>query len=351
MKYYKFSVAFAIFAVVLGYVLWGPAAALIIAVLGVLETSLSFDNAVVNARVLEHWDHKWRQRFLMWGILVAVFGMRIIFPVAIVSVATGIGPFAVTNMALNDPAAYAAHLKSVHHEVAGFGGAFLFMVAFGYFFEEKQVYWWEAIERRLTKFGQLEGVAGAVTLAMMAVISKLFSDPAHGTEFLLAGVWGVVTFIIAHGIGTVLGSGDEDGDDADESNPLAPAVIKAGIAGFLYLEILDASFSFDGVIGAFVLSNYLPIIALGLGVGAFFVRSMTIHLVEAGTLAEYRYLEHGAFYAILALATIMFASGLGYELPEWATGLMSAGLIASAVLHSIVVNRREAATNSTTVTA
>lgn len=344
MRYYKFSMFFAIAAVVLGYVLWGPQVALIIAALGVLETSLSFDNAVVNARVLANWDEKWRQRFLVWGIFIAVFGMRVIFPIAIVSATTGINPWAVTLMAVNDPDAYARSLTAVHHEVAGFGGAFLFMVALGYFFEEKQVYWWEAIESRLTKFGQLEAFSAAVTLSIIAIVSRLFEDPTHGNQFLFAGLWGVVAFILAHSIGTMLG-GDED-DDAEageQDNPMAPAIIKAGVAGFLYLELLDASFSFDGVIGAFVLSNQIFVIALGLGIGAFFVRSMTIHLVNAGTLSEYRFLEHGAFWAILALATIMVGSGVGLELPEWITGSFSALLILAALLHSIVVNRREAA--------
>ncbi|PZR67659.1 MAG: hypothetical protein DI537_50060, partial [Stutzerimonas stutzeri] len=170
----------------------------------------------------------------------------------------------------------------------------------------------------------------------------LFADPAHGSEFFIAGVWGVVTFILAHGLGSLLGGeGDEDGDDTTSGH--GGAIVKAGLAGFLYLEILDASFSFDGVIGAFVLTNYLPVIALGLGVGAFFVRSMTIHLVDAGTLAEYRYLEHGAFYAIFALAVLMFGSGIGYELPEWATGLIGAAFIGLAFINSLSYNRRNPA--------
>ncbi len=349
-KYYGFSTAFAVFAVGLAFVLWGPAAAFTVMVLGILEISLSFDNAVVNARVLNNWDEQWRRRFLFWGILVAVFGMRVIFPIAIVSVTTGIAPFYlpgvfgdtnILSMALNDPETYASHLSEVHHEVAGFGGAFLLMVAFSYFFEEKQVYWWEVIESRLTKFGQLESVAAGIVLIILAGVSTQFADPVHGSQFFWAGVMGTVTFIFAHGLGSLLGASDDE-DGADKDNPLAPAIIKQGLAGFVYLEILDASFSFDGVIGAFVLSNYLPIIALGLGIGAFFVRSMTIHLVDGGTLAEYRFLEHGAFYAILALAVIMFGSGLGHELPEWVTGLLSAVILVAAVLHSIVVNRREA---------
>lgn len=341
-KYYSFSIFFAVAAVIGGYFIGGIQTALIVAVLGVLETSLSFDNAVVNARVLNNWDEKWKRRFLLWGILIAVFGMRVVFPIAIVCVATGIGPIDVTSLALNDPDEYSRQLTSVHHQVAGFGGAFLFMVALGFFFEEKHVYWLEAIENKLARLGQLEGLAAAITLIASYVVSTYYTDAHHGAQFFSSAVWGVVTFILAHGLGSLLGSeDDEDNEDEAKAN-LGGAVVKAGLAGFLYLEILDASFSFDGVIGAFVLSNYLPVIALGLGIGAFFVRSMTIHLVDSGTLSEYRFLEHGAFYAILALAVIMYASGLGLHLPEWITGLLSVIFILVALAHSIALNRRDA---------
>lgn len=343
-KYYQWSAIFTLAALIAGYFIGGIQAVIIVGVLAILETSLSFDNAVVNARILNGWDDKWRHIFLTWGIWIAVFGMRVIFPIAIVAITTGINPYEVTKLALLDPAAYAGHLTAVHHEVAGFGGAFLFMVAFGFFFEEKHVYWLEAIETRLTKLGQIEGISAAFTLIIIALVSGMFTDQKHATEFLISGVWGVVTFIIAHSAGSLLG-GEGEGEDADAGN-VGGTVVKAGLAGFLYLEILDASFSFDGVIGAFVLTNYLPIIALGLGVGAMFVRSMTIHLVDAGTLSEYRYLEHGAFYAILALAVLMFGSGVGYHLPEWLTGLIGAGFIILAFFHSLSYNRKNAVVGS-----
>lgn len=342
-KYYGFSVFFAVAATILGFALWGWKIALVIAILGVLETSLSFDNAVVNARVLNNWDEVWKKRFLFWGILIAVFGMRIVFPIAIVSVATGNGPGVVLDLALNNPTEYSSQLTAVHHQVAGFGGAFLFMVAFGFFFEEKHVYWLEAIEHKLARLGQLEGLAAAATLILSYVVSTLIDNPLHGSQFFTSAVWGVITFVLAHGLGSLLGADDDEGDEDEAKANIGGQVVKAGLAGFLYLEILDASFSFDGVIGAFVLSNYLPVIALGLGIGAFFVRSMTIHLVDAGTLSEYRYLEHGAFYAILVLAVIMYASGAGFHLPEWLTGLLSVIFIAVAFWRSLAHNKRDAA--------
>lgn len=108
---------------------------------------------------------------------------------------------------------------------------------------------------------------------------------------------------------------------------------------------MDASFSFDGVIGAFALSTNLFIIALGLGIGAMFVRSLTIMLVKKSTMAEYRYLEHGAFWAILALAVMMFIS-VRVDIPEVITGLIGAGLIGIALLSSLRWNKINASSET-----
>ncbi len=129
-------------------------------------------------------------------------------------------------------------------------------------------------------------------------------------------MFGLVTFIAVDGIAALL-------DPVDVRRRARPT--RSGAAAFLYLEVLDASFSFDGVIGAFALSNNLFVIAIGLGIGAMFVRSLTIMLVERGTLTEYRYLEHGAFYAIIALGVIMFVKTVT-PVPETVTGSDRSGL-------------------------
>lgn len=336
LRYYGVSLAATAVAILAAAALWGLQAAFLVAVLAVLETSLSLDNAVVNAKILTNWPERWRKVFLFWGILIAVFGMRLVFPIIIVCAATGLGPVEVTNMALSNPDQYAAHMSAAHHQIAGFGGAFLLMVALGFFFEEKHVYWLEWAETKLTRLGQIEGVSVAVTLAALFVAQR-WLEPAKQSEFFVAGALGILVFVLAHGFGTLFG-GDDD-EEQEGANP-AGGLVKAGIAGFVYLEILDASFSFDGVIGAFVLTTYLPIIMLGLGAGAFFVRSFTVHLVEAGTLSEYRYLEHGAFYAILVLAGIMLAPQL--HLPEWVVGLSGAVILGLSLAHSVLANRKEA---------
>ena len=297
----------------------------IIAVLGVLEVSLSFDNAVVNATVLEDMAPVWRRRFLTWGILIAVFGMRIIFPLAIVAIAARLGPIDALTLAIDNSAEYERILTGAHIGIAGFGGAFLAMVGLTFFLDgEKDTHWIPFLERPVAGLSGIASAPLAVSLlALLGVAQLLPADEV--ITFLTAGIFGLLAYVAVDSVGDLIGGGDET----------AAKVARAGIGGFLYLELLDASFSFDGVIGAFALSNNLFIIALGLGIGAMFVRSMTIMLVDKGTLAEYRFLEHGAFYAIIALAAIMLLSA-HYEIPETITGLIGAGFIGLAFLSSIL---------------
>lgn len=298
-------------------------------VLGVLEISLSFDNAVVNASVLKDMDEKWRRIFLTWGILIAVFGMRIIFPVAIVAVAANLGPIEAVKLAATEPQTYERLINEAHVGIAGFGGAFLAMVGLKFFFDsDKEVHWIGLLERQLTKLSNVPALEiGIVLLALYGVSTLLEAEAAM--TYLVSGIFGLLTYIAVDALGSVL-EGSED---------VATGVVaRSGLASFLYLEVLDASFSFDGVIGAFALSNNLFIIALGLGIGAMFVRSMTVMLVDKGTLAEYRYLEHGAFWAIIALAVIMLLSA-SFHIPETITGLIGAALIGAALWWSVRYNK------------
>jgi hypothetical protein len=155
----------------------------------------------------------------------------------------------------------------------------------------------------------------------------------------------MITYIAVNGLGTMFEVDDEldevEQDAAGGPSELAKATGKAGFFLFLYLEVLDASFSFDGVIGAFAITSDPILIALGLGfIGAIFVRSITIYLVRKGTLAEYVYLEHGAHWAIGALAVILLVS-IGVHVEETITGLVGVVLIGAAFLSSIVRRRRE----------
>ena len=312
----------------------------ICAVLGVLEVSLSFDNAVVNASVLKKMTPLWRHRFLTWGILIAVFGMRILFPLLIVGIVAKLDPWNAIILAASKPEEYASIMHTAHVPVAAYGGAFLLMVALKYFFDtRKDVHWISIIERPLSKLGKLE----AIELAIAMLIIYLISINLKGDDtltFLIAGVFGLITFILVDGVSSLLEGESEE--MAGNDRPAITDAHKASAGMFLYLEVLDASFSFDGVVGAFAITNNLFIIAIGLGIGAMFVRSLTILLVEKGTLTQYLYLEHGAFYAIAALATIMFLNTF-IHIPEVVTGLIGAAFIGFALLSSVRKNQKDSA--------
>jgi len=304
----------------------------IVLVLSILEVSLSFDNAVVNAAVLEDMDEVWQRRFLTWGMVIAVFGMRIVFPLAIVAIAAGLGPGEAIRLSLQQPQEYERIVSGAHVAIAGFGGAFLAMVGLSFFFDgEKDIHWITAIEKALTKVSHVKAAEIGLLLLTLYGVSLLLPEE-EALTFLISGILGIVAFISVEAISTVL-------ELRDQARQMAGLAVRSGLGGFLYLNVLDASFSFDGVIGAFALSNNMVVIALGLSIGAMFVRSMTIMLVRKGTLAEYLYLEHGAFWAIIALGGIMLASAR-WEIPETVTGLIGAVLIGLSLWWSIRHNRR-----------
>jgi len=296
---------------------------LIASVLAILEISLSFDNAIVNAAKLKTMTPLWQKRFLTWGILIAVFGMRILFPLMVVSVAAHVGPITALKIAVYDPSLYSELIHQAHLPIVAFGGTFLMMVALSYFMDtDKDIHWIRPLERC---FCSCAGVRG-FQIGVVALTVGIFAFAIGGHEalrFLKAAGFGLVTFVAVEQLGSFLDSKGTTG-----------AVAKGGLGAFLYLEVLDASFSFDGVIGAFALTQNLFLIAIGLGIGALYVRSMTIMLVERKTLAEFRYLEHGAFYSILALSIIMFAQVL-VPVPEYITGTLGAGFILLSLFASM----------------
>ena len=306
----------------------GPAALGIAALLSVMEVSLSFDNAVVNAAVLRRMDPRWQRRFLTWGILIAVFGMRLVFPVLVVAVAAGLGAGEVAVMAVREPAQYAMHLKAAHVGIAAFGGMFLLLVFLSFVCNEmKDVHWLGWVERKLSRVGRLEAAEIAAALVVLLLV-RLALPEAEQLTAMVAGVAGVATFVAVKGFAGLCGDPDAVG-----------VVTRSGAAGFVYLEVLDASFSMDGVIGAFAVTTDIVIIMIGLAIGAMFVRSLTIYLVRTGTLEEYRYLEHGAHWAIGALAVIMLVS-IHVDVPELVTGLIGVSLIGLSLFSSVRYRRQ-----------
>jgi len=327
MQHFRLSIIVTAVCLVAAYFKAEMTGVFIAMILGVLEVSLSFDNAVVNASILKRMDERWQRYFLTWGVLIAVFGMRLLFPIAIVAAATGIDFIGVSNMALHDPETYSKHLDASHVQIAAFGGMFLLMVFFSFIFDEgKELHWLGEIEKKIASFGKLESIEIILALALL-LITQHWLPGAIRMDALVAGVSGVILFVIVDSLSTLF-------EDEEEGEDLADVLKKGSVMSFLYLEVLDASFSFDGVIGAFAITQDVVIIMLGLAIGAMFVRSLTVYLVRQGTLDEYVFLEHGAHYAIGALAAIMLIS-ITHHIPEVVTGLIGAVLIGLSVYSSI----------------
>lgn len=321
MRFFYSSFVIMALGLIASFYLGGMAAIYITFLLIVLEVSLSFDNAVVNAKVLETMDPIWQKRFIIFGIPIAVFGMRLVFPLAIVSIVTGMGLIETLQVAMNQPDVYEKALKGAESTIFAFGGAFLLMVFLDFFFDEHDVKWVTFVEGSKT----MKHVSGIANIELITAI-MVGIGLGHITQdfgVVLAFMYGVL-------LHSLLGMLDHF---------LSADTVKSGIAGFIYLEVLDASFSFDGVIGAFALTSNIFIIMIGLGVGAMFVRSITIYFVEHKTLSQFQYLEHGAHYAIGILAIIMLMK-ITMHISEMVTGTIGIGLIAIAFVHSIYENRR-----------
>lgn len=344
LKYFRGS--FAIMALVYLGIFWYTGSVqdlMSAATLTIVEIAVSFDNAIVNASKLSTMNAFWRRMFLTLGMLIAVGFMRLYFPIQIVSIVGDIPLTTAFDLAFTDQNQFAQILVSSHTVVAGFGGAFLMMVFMEYFVNaEKEVHWIPGIEHFLTRMDEKVEAIQAVLVLVAAYTVSTFMDHG-GQEFFNAALIGVGVFIMVDALKRALEAVDE---------ALARgtyAFLAGGLGTFIYLEVLDASFSFDGVIAAFAISKSILIVGAGLGIGALFVRSMTIMLVEQGTLSEFCYLEHGAFWAIGGLSGFMFAGAL-IHIPEWVIAGTSAVLILASFAHSVYARKqmvKEAAVTNT----
>ncbi|MET8407314.1 DUF475 domain-containing protein [Streptomyces sp. NPDC005195] len=334
----------------------------IVAILAVLEISLSFDNAVVNAGILKKMSAFWQKIFLTVGVLIAVFGMRLVFPVVIVAISAKIGPIDAVDLALNDKDKYQQLVTDAHPSIAAFGGMFLLMIFLDFIFEDRDIQWLRWIERPLAKLGKVDMLSVCIALIVLLITSFTFAVHAHqhggghadkAQTVLISGIAGLITYMVVGGLSGYFEDRleeeeertHEEEEEAERTGKKKPAVVLAGQAAFfmfLYLEVLDASFSFDGVIGAFAITNDIVLMALGLGIGAMYVRSLTVYLVRQGTLDDYVYLEHGAHYAIGALSVILLVT-IQYQINEVITGLVGVVLIGWSFWSSVRRNNALAA--------
>lgn len=301
----------------------------LILVLALLEISLSIDNAVINSRVLATMPRKWQKLFVWIGLPIAVFGMRFVFPILLVSCTTSLSFIDVFKLATNDPAAYQDALELGFPMICAFGGGFLIMAFLKFFFANKDdSHRISAIEenRFISLIRHYPG--GYVVFALIIGYIVIYNaDTTQCGRLALAFLMAIIVHeslgILNHAFGS----------------KMIGTLRQNGLMGFLYLEILDASFSCDGVIGALAISTNIFIIMLGLGIGAMYVRSLTIFFVEHQTLTKFRYLEYGAHYAIGFLAIMMLVK-IYTHVPEWLTGTIGIVLIVVAFVYSNIANKR-----------
>ena len=340
LKYFKGSLFVTILGLVLAY-FWAKhshpgmelVSLFIVIFLSILEITLSFDNAVINAIKLEKMNDTWRHRFLTWGIAIAVFGMRFLFPIIVVGAFSGLTILGVTKLALYDVDKYAHYLHEVHAPLVTFGGAFLLMIFFSYFFnKDKDCHWITPIEAPLIKLNCIKYIDVVFALLSLMILQKFIPDEQK-LSVIMSGFTGIVLYLVVDSVSNFLEL------IAERKAAIMGGTAKLGFIGFLYLELIDASFSLDGVLGSFAISKDIIIITIGLAIGAMFVRSLTIFMVDMKTLKQYIYLEHGAHWAIGFLAVIMYIS-TRMEIPEVITGGVGLVIVSSAFISSIIHNKK-----------
>lgn len=339
VRIFTFSVVATVAAIIAALWGFGVSGLFVTLVLIVVEVTFSFENAIINAKILARLSRFWQSIFLTVGIFIAIIGMRVVFPVVIVMITAGLGAREVVDLALNHPTEYSKELTEAHPQIAAFGGAFLLMLALHFFLDKnRKTLWFTSLEKNLQKYATF-WMPAVVAIVVMAVLSLLPFNP-HPKETIVAGLIGVATYTVMHALIRFF---ENLKARKDKQNAVKKAAAQTGMAAFtsfLYLEMLDASFSFDSVIGAFAVTQEVLLIALGLGVGAVWVRSLTIYMVRKGTLRAYRYLEHGAHYTVFVLSAVLLL-GIFWHVPEVIAGIVGIGLIGSAILSSRKANALE----------
>lgn len=318
------------------YLIDGVQGLVLAALLGVLEIAVSFDNAIVNATVLARLSHFWQRMFLTVGIVVAAIGMRLLVPLAIVSIGAHLDPISALRLAYANPERYRDLLDSSQPAIAAFGGAFLLMIFFGFVFEEREAVWIRWIEQPLQRLGKLPKIGEVLVLAFAVIAGSTVSGHS-ALKVVIGAVCGLGAYLLVSGTGELIAAqADADG----EARPRSTVVGRAAFFLFCYLELLDATFSFDSVMGAFSVTLDISLITIGLAIGAAYIRALTVFVVRRGTLAQYRYLEHGAYYAIGMLALLLMVE-VWHDVPDVLTAGLGAGVIIAALASSVWSKHRQ----------
>jgi uncharacterized protein len=283
---------------------------LIIAGLCLFETITSIDNAIINAEVLSTMSERAKRWFLIWGLLFAVFAIRGLLPWLIVWMsAPSLGPVgAFTATFSSDPIVIAAIEQSAPVLLMG-GGTFLIFLFFHWLFLENRNF-----GLRGERFFSTKGVwFFAVVSVLLTVL--VWIALGYNTMVAFGAVVGSTAFFIVHGF-------RQNAEQAEQKmlhNPMSD------LSKIFYLEVIDATFSIDGVVGAFAFTMAVPLILIGNGLGAFIVRELTIKNVE--NIKKYLYLKNGAMYSIFFLGIIMILDSFGYAIPFWVSPIITFGIV------------------------
>jgi len=297
-------------------------ASLTVVGLCLFETISSIDNAIINAEVLSTMRPKYRRWFLVWGILIAVFAVRGLLPWLIVWLVTpGLGPIeALTATFSSDPKVHEAILQASPPLLMG-GGIFLVFLFFHWVFLEEKNFGLPG-ERFLMRQGVwFYAVASLILTVVVWYALKINPAMAFGA------VVGSTAFFITHGFK----------QNAEQSERELMHSHRSDIAKILYLEVIDATFSIDGVLGAFAFTLSVPLILIGNGLGAYVVRELTVRNVE--TIKKYLFLKNGAMYSVLFLGAIMVLDAFGAPIPHWVSPVVTIIVVAYFFFKSRVAMR------------
>jgi hypothetical protein len=292
---------------------------LIIAGLCLFETITSIDNAIINAEVLSTMGERAKRWFLVWGLIFAVFAVRGLLPWLIVWLSTpSLGPVgALTATFSSDPLVIAAIELSAPVLLIG-GGTFLIFLFLNWLFLENKNF-----GLRGERFFATKGVwfFALVSILLSAIVwFALDKNPLMA----FGAVVGSTAFFIVHGF--------RQNAELAEHRMLHSEGM-SDVSKIFYLEVIDATFSIDGVIGAFAFTMAVPLILIGNGIGAFVVRELTLRNVD--NIKKYRYLKNGAMYSIFFLGIIMILDSFGISIPFFASPLITFGVVGFFLLKSL----------------
>ncbi|MCX6798146.1 MAG: DUF475 domain-containing protein [Candidatus Falkowbacteria bacterium] len=299
---------------------------ILVVVLGlcVFEIISSVDNAIVNAHILKTMPPKFRRWFLIWGLLFAVFIVRGLLPFLIIWIANpGLSLVEIFRVAFSGGAAVGQSLAASKPLLLLGGGVYLFFVFLSWLFleEKKYAFFVEGfIHRQGVWFYAFSSIFTTGIIYLSLKINPILA---------LAATIGISTFFITDGF--------KKNAEEQEKQLLSPHI--SALSKILYLEILDASFSIDGVIGAFAFTMSVPLIIIGNGLGAFVVREFTIRGLDL--IAKFAYLKNGAMYSIGMLGSLMILESFGKEYPFWVAPLNTFILLGLFLFLSIRANQEK----------